>query len=164
MEQLYKGSSPCLDDHQFRQDELESVGELSQVCSQIAVTCLYLSRTDKLSTVTKWTQACDRRLARLISFNHHINNFRKYCHVGRIAQHCRFGLFEDSDFAGDLEDSKLNLWGESSVSSEAEQVSPSVGCARNKHEYPTVLHNLESFRWMLDREWMYYLLSTSVIW
>ena len=31
----YKVSSPCLDDHQFEQEELESVGELSQVCSQI---------------------------------------------------------------------------------------------------------------------------------
>ena len=28
-------SSPCLDDHQFKQEELESVGDLSQVCSQI---------------------------------------------------------------------------------------------------------------------------------
>ena len=28
-----KVSSPCLDDHQFKQEELESVGELSEVCS-----------------------------------------------------------------------------------------------------------------------------------
>ena len=28
-EQLYKVSSPCLDDHQFKQEELESVGPLS---------------------------------------------------------------------------------------------------------------------------------------
>ena len=34
VEQLYKVSSPCLDDHQFKQEELESVGELSEVCSQ----------------------------------------------------------------------------------------------------------------------------------
>ena len=31
VEQLYKVSSPCLDDHEFKQEELESVGELSQV-------------------------------------------------------------------------------------------------------------------------------------
>ena len=34
VEQLYKVSRPCLDDHQIKQEELESVGELSQVCSQ----------------------------------------------------------------------------------------------------------------------------------
>ena len=34
-EQLYKVSSPCLDDHHFKKEELESVGELSNVCSQM---------------------------------------------------------------------------------------------------------------------------------
>ena len=28
VKQLYKVSHPCLDDHQFKQEELESVGEL----------------------------------------------------------------------------------------------------------------------------------------
>ena len=28
--------------------------------------------------------------------------FRQYCHVGNTAQHCRLGLFQGSDFAGDL--------------------------------------------------------------
>ena len=34
-EQLCKVSTPCLDDHHFKKEELESVGELSKVCSQI---------------------------------------------------------------------------------------------------------------------------------
>ena len=34
-EQLYTFSSPCLDDHQFKKEDLESVGELSEVCPQI---------------------------------------------------------------------------------------------------------------------------------
>ena len=42
----------------------------------------------------------------MISNNHHTNDFRQYCHVGDTAQHCRLGLFQDSDFAGDLADSK----------------------------------------------------------
>ena len=37
VEQLYIVSSPCLDDHQFKQEEPESVGELSEVCSQIVL-------------------------------------------------------------------------------------------------------------------------------
>ena len=56
--------------------------------------------------VTKWTQACHRRSARLISYIHHTDDCRQYCHVGNTAQHCRLGFFQDSDFAGDLEDSK----------------------------------------------------------
>ena len=115
-------SSPCLDDHQFKQEELESVGELSEVCSQIVLQkCLYLARIGRLDilwsvnklarSVTKWTQACDRRLARLISHIHHTNDFRQNCHVGNTAQHCRLGLFQDSDFAGDLEDSKSTSGG-----------------------------------------------------
>ena len=76
-EQLYKVSSFCLDHHPFKQEELESVGELADVCSQMVLKCLYLARIGKLDilwsvnklarSVTKWTQACDRRLARLIS-------------------------------------------------------------------------------------------------
>ena len=64
--QLHKVSSPCLDDHRFK-EELESVGELSKVCSQIVLKCLCLARIgrpDILSSVnklvraaTKWTQA-----------------------------------------------------------------------------------------------------------
>ena len=55
--------------------------------------------------VTKWTRSCDRRLTRLISYIHHTCEFRQYCGVRNTAQRCRLGLFQDSDFAGDLEDS-----------------------------------------------------------
>ena len=34
-QQLYKVATPCMDDHQFKEEENESVGELSTVCSQI---------------------------------------------------------------------------------------------------------------------------------
>ena len=113
---LQKVTTPCLDDHQFREEELGSVGDLSKVCSQIVLKCLYLARigrpdilwsVNKLArAVTKWTRACDKRLARLISYIHHTCEYRQYCHVVNTAQQCRLGLFQDSDFAGDLEDSK----------------------------------------------------------
>ena len=41
---LYKVSSPCIDDHHFKEEDLKSVGELSKVCSQIVLKCLYLAR------------------------------------------------------------------------------------------------------------------------
>ena len=62
------------------------------------LTSLYLARigrpdilwsVNKLArSVTKWTQACDRRLARLISYIHYTSDYRQYCRVGTAAQHC----------------------------------------------------------------------------
>ena len=65
-EQLYKVATPCVDDHQFKEQDMESVGKLSNVCSQIVLQCLYLVRigrpdilwsVNKLArSVTKWTK------------------------------------------------------------------------------------------------------------
>ena len=78
-QQLYKVSTPCIDDHHFKEEEMKSVGELSQVCSQIVLKCFYLARigrpdilwsVNKLArSITKWTKACDKRLNRLISYS-----------------------------------------------------------------------------------------------
>ena len=51
------------------------------------------------------------RSSRWISYIHHTSAFKQHCHVGNTAQQCRFGLFQDSDFAGDLEDSKSTSGG-----------------------------------------------------
>ena len=120
-QQLYKVSTPCIDDHHFKEEELKSVGELSNVCSKIVLKCLYLARigrpdvlwsVNKLArSITKWTKACDKRLNRLISKIHHTFDYKQYCHVGNTAKQCRLGLFQDSDFAGDLEDSKSTSGG-----------------------------------------------------
>ena len=92
---------------------MKYVRELSQVCSQIVLTCLNLARigrpdmlwsVNKISRpITKWTKTCDKRQNRLIAYIHHN---RQYCHVGNTSKQCRLGLFRDSEFAGDLEDSK----------------------------------------------------------
>ena len=100
---------------------MKSVGELSQVCSQIVLKCLYFARIGRLDvpwlvnkfarSITKWTKACDKRLNRFISYIHHTCEYKQYCHVGNTAKQCRLGLFQDSDFAGDLEDSKSTSGG-----------------------------------------------------
>ena len=66
-QQLHKVSTACVDDHHFKEEELKSVGELSKVCSQIVLKCLYLARigrpdilwsVHKLArSITKWTKA-----------------------------------------------------------------------------------------------------------
>ena len=115
-QQLYKVSTPCIDDHHFKEEELKSVGELSKVSSQIVLKCLYLARigrpdflwsVKKLArSITKWTKFCDKRLSRLNAYILHTFVYKQYCHVGNTAKQCRLELFQDSDFAGDLEDSK----------------------------------------------------------
>ena len=120
-QQLYKVAAPCMDDHQFKEEVNESVGELSTVCLQIVLTCMYLARigrpdilwsVNKLArSVTKWTKSCDKRLARLISYIHHTCEVRQYCYVGNTEQQCTSGLFQNSDFAGDLEDSESTSGG-----------------------------------------------------
>ena len=66
-QQLYKVSTPCIDDHHFNEEETKSVGELSSTCSQILLKFLYLARigrpdilwsVNKLArSITKWTKA-----------------------------------------------------------------------------------------------------------
>ena len=59
-QQLHKVATPCLDDHQFKEEQMGSVGELSTVCSQIILKCLYLARIgipDILWSVKKLARA-----------------------------------------------------------------------------------------------------------
>ena len=51
-QQLYKVSTPCIDDHQFKEEELKSVGELSKVCSQIVLKCYLLN---PCNVVAQWS-------------------------------------------------------------------------------------------------------------
>ena len=105
-QQVYKVSTPCIDDHHFKEEEMKSVGELSNTCSQIVLKCWHLARIGRLDilwsankftrSITKWTKACV----------YHASEYKQYCYVGNTARQCRLGLFQDSDFAGDLEDSK----------------------------------------------------------
>ena len=115
-QQLYKVSIPCIEDHHFKEEETKSVLELSTICSQIVLKCLYLARIGRFDilwsvnkfarSISKGTTACDKRLNRLISQIHHICQYKQYCHVRNTAKKCTLGLFQDSDFAGDFEDSK----------------------------------------------------------
>ena len=122
------------------------MGELSKVCSQISLKSFFLERigrpdilwsVDKLArAVTKWTRACDRRLARLISYIRNTSRSKHSCHVGNAAEHCRLGLFQDSHFAGDLEDSKSTPGG-FYVFSGVKRSFQKVGCARSKLQFHT---------------------------
>ena len=63
-QQLYKISTPCIDDHHFKEEELKSVGELSKVCSQIVLKCLYLARIGRpdITVVSEQTCTIDHKM------------------------------------------------------------------------------------------------------
>ena len=94
---------------------------MSNAYSQIILKYLYLTRIGRhdilwsinklVRSILKWSKVCDKRLNRLISYIHHTCEYKQYCHVGNTGKQCRLGLFQDSDFAGDLEDSKCTSGG-----------------------------------------------------
>ena len=157
-----------MDDHQFKEEENEAVGELSTVCSQLVFKCLYLARigrpdipwsVNKLDrSVTKWTKACDKRLARLISYIHHTSEYRQPCYVGNTAQQCRLGLLQDSDFAGDLEDSKSTSGGVLCILGSHTFVSISWMC-KKQIQFHTALQKLKSFLSVQVYAWTVFPLS-----
>ena len=57
-QQLYKVTTPCIDDHHFKEEEMKSVGELSKVCSQIVLKCLYLARIGRLDILLVSEPTC----------------------------------------------------------------------------------------------------------
>ena len=69
--------------------------------------------------------------------------------MGNTAKQSRLGLFQDSDFAGDLEESKSTSGGTLSVFGVI-HLFQTVGCARNKLQFHTVQQNQKSFLWMQD--------------
>ena len=58
--------------------------------------------------------------------------------MGNTAQQCRLGLFQDSDLAGDLEDSKSTS-GKFCAYLEVICLFPQVGCVRNRLQFHTIL-------------------------
>ena len=86
-------------------------------CSEMLIigtywTSWYSMVSEQTCTIDhKMTKACDKRLCRLISYIHLTCEYKQHCHVGNTAKQCRLGLCQDSDFAGDLEDSKSTSGG-----------------------------------------------------
>ena len=59
---------------------------------------------------------------------------------------------------------RINLTGNLTHFWKSKRLFLSVRCARNKRQHTTVLQNQKSFRWMLDCEWMDYLLLIYGLW
>ena len=107
-----------------------------RVCSQIVFKCWYLARIRRLGilwsvhklarAVTKWTRACDRRLACLISYTClSIVIWETRLRIVRSVQ------FQESGFAGGTLRT-LNHFREEYVSSEVEHLLPKVDVQKSK--------------------------------
>ena len=120
-QQLYKVSIPCTDDHHFKEEELKSGENCQKYALKLFWNAFYWHVLEDPIFYGQWTNLHDRsqngpKLVTndylvLISDIHHTCDYKHYCHVGNTAKQCRLGLFQDSDFAGDLEDSKSTSGG-----------------------------------------------------
>ena len=100
-----------------------------------------MNREKNCSCSYKWTKACDKRLTIELLHSSHVNSDNiamwetqhnnAYYDCFKIQQ-CISGLFQDSDFAGDLEDSKSTSGGVLCIF--GSHTFQEVGCARNKHQ------------------------------
>ena len=113
---LKQVATPCIDDHQLLDGDLDEKGELHLSAARIVLKALYVARVNRpdiywavntlAREVTKWTKACDRRLHRLVSYIYWTSDWHQMCWVGDKPEDCVLNLFVDASFAGYLKDSK----------------------------------------------------------
>ena len=162
-QQLYKVSTPCIDDHHFKEEEMKLVGVLSQVCSRIVLKCFYLARIGRLDilwsvnklarAVTKGTKACEtpesidflqsshKRIETLLSCGTHCQTMQTGT-VSRLWLRRRswgFKIYFRWNIVRFLEVIHLLQL---------------VGCVRNRHQFLTAQQNLKLSLWTQDWDWM----------
>ena len=116
-----KAATPCIDDHLIPAEEFDVKGHLSPIAARVVLKALYVARIARYDfmwtvnmlarEVTRWTQACDRRLHRLVQYMHQTAEYAQLCFVGDAPGKCWLAMFSDASFAGDLRDSKSTSGG-----------------------------------------------------
>ena len=122
--QLYKVSTPCNDDHHFK-EELNSVGQL---CFQIVLIYFFLARNGRLCFYGQWTNLHDRSQngPKLVTKNYLVWYLTFIIHV-KILRIQNLHQVEHCSFL------------------EVIRLFQSVGCVRNKLQFRTVQQNQKSF-------------------
>ena len=160
-EQLFKVSTQCADDHHSKKKNWKrwDKGQTHTLKSSWNV-CIWFALADQTfslrTQIGTSTHKMDKSLWRTFGSCDFVHSqfewLHTICHVEHTAQHCRLGLFQDSDCAGDwrlkidMETLKNRHQGEEfSVSSGVEQSFPLVRCARNKLQSHTFLLNLRLY-------------------
>ena len=138
----------CLGDHQFKQEEGESVRELSQVCSQSVLTCLYLARIEGPGIFYVCQQTCksshkmDSGLRQTIGQIDFVHSSRKW-----LPTILSCGQHRSALSTGFIP--RLRLWWRGHTMRKDMRRSALKDVvtepARNKRQYPTVLQSLKHF-------------------
>ena len=159
-QQLCKVSTPCIDDHHFKEEELKSEGDLSKVCFQIVLKCLYLARigrpdillsVNKLArSITKWIKDCAKRLYQLILKNSSHMWIQTVFLCGKHCQTMQTGTVSRLRFCRRSWGLKIYIRWKILRFLEVIHLFHSVGCVRNKLQFRTVQQNQKSFPWMQD--------------
>ena len=124
------------------QRRIEIRGRIDKVCSQIV---LHDRSQNGPKHVTKYYVVWS------LTFIIHVNT-NSSAMWETLPNKADWGQFQDSDFAGDLEDSKSTSGG--TLFLEVIHLFQTVGCVRNKLQFRTVQQNQKSFLWMQDWGWM----------
>ena len=154
VEQLWKVSHPCLDGHQFKQEELESVGKLSEVCSQIVFKCLSLARIRRVcEQACKISHKMDSSMWQTISKADFLFSSHRTISGNIVMWETRRSIADwvssKTQILLAILRTQSQLQVVSCVFLEVEHLSQSVGCVRNRLQFHTVPQSLRSFLTML---------------
>ena len=133
-----------------RKRNLNQLEKCRKYLHKLSLKCLYLARSGRpdilwssnkfAPSVTKWTGAEDIRIARLLSYIHHTRTTDNI-----VMWETRLSIVDWVHSKTQILLATLRTQnqprGESYVYSEVQHSFPSVGCARNKRQYLTVLQN-----------------------
>ena len=158
-QQLYKVSTPCIDDHHFQEEEMKSVGELSKVCSQIVQKCFSWHVLEDLIFYVQWINLHDRSQngPKHVTNDYVVWSLTSITHVNTNSVVRWVTLPSNADW----DCFKTPILQEISRIQNPRQVEhcsffevihlfPSVGCVRNKLRFHTVQQSQMSFLWMQD--------------
>ena len=155
-QQLYKVSTPCIDDHRFKEERIEICWRIFKSmlsnCSEMGKLGTYWkTRYSMVSeqvarSITKWTKACDKRLSRLISsFITHVitNNIVMW---ETLQNNADWDCFKTPILPEISRIQNLHLVEHCAFSESQTFVSISWMC-KNKLQFRTIQQNQKSFPW-----------------
>ena len=131
-----------------KKEELKSVGELSKVCSQIVLKCIYLARIgrpDSLWSVNKFAQSITKWT---LTFITHVNT-NSIAMWETLPNNADWDCFK-TPILQEILRIQNPLLEEHCAFLEVIHWFQSFGCVRNKLQFRTVQQNQKSFLWMHD--------------
>ena len=168
-QQLYKISTPCIDDHHFKEEEMKSVGELSQVCSQIVLKMLILGTywTTLYSTVSEQTCTIDYEMEQSLWTNDwivwcltsitHVNTDNIVIWV-ILLNNADWDCFKTLWFRGRSWRFEIHLWRNIVHFWTSYICSNKLDVQETNCRFAQFKQNLRSSLWTLDWDWMVCLL------